>query len=81
MQTGHIGPAYIRHLQRDLMFAIELAFLGHTFKRFTRTFDAILMLVTFKRQQFDNFKGTTCTVPAKLTAGVADILTDRKFVF
>ena len=75
------GPVSMRSFDRiGLAFAIELAFFRHTLERLTGAFDPILMLVAFRRQQFDDLERAARAEPAKWAGCVADILTDRIFV-
>jgi hypothetical protein len=62
-----------------LTVAIELAFLRDALKSFIRALDPVLMLVAFRRHQFDDLECPRRS-PIQRASGVAHGLTERIFV-
>ena len=60
-----------------LAVAIELTFLRDSLESFTRTLDAVLVLIAFQRQQFDDFEAAARTETPKWPRRVTYGLTDR----
>lgn len=63
-----------------LAVAVELAFLCNTFEGFTRTLDAVLVLVAFQWQELYDFEATARTETSKWPRCITHDLTDRVFV-
>ena len=61
-------------------FEFELAFFGHTFERFARILDPILIIVAIGRQQPNHLVAATGAGAADWARGVEHGLTDLKFV-
>lgn len=75
-----MGPFLFALVEPELPLSIELALLRDPLECLAGSFDPVLMLIAFQRQQLHNFEGAGGAETTERTRCVTDVLANRIFV-